>query len=221
EAVDAICAIPDITGDGSMEMVVGGRNGKLTSYSGGLSSVTLNANFIADETFGFTPFEVNFSDLSNASVTGWEWDFDNDGVIDSYEQNPTFTYDDFGIYTVSLTVSDGSDTDTEIKIDYIEAQYTGIEINEYLLDVKISPNPMISGTRISFTLLSNDNVSIAVFDISGRKVSAIINQEHIKSGKHSIFWNGTNDLGHDLENGVYFIRIYFGDGVVVKKIVKK
>jgi len=37
--VDAIASIPDIVGDGSMEMVVGGRNGSLKCYSGGLNSV--------------------------------------------------------------------------------------------------------------------------------------------------------------------------------------
>ncbi len=35
EAVDAIGSISDVNNDGSMEMVVGGRNGKVTCYSGG------------------------------------------------------------------------------------------------------------------------------------------------------------------------------------------
>ncbi|MHC4766307.1 MAG: choice-of-anchor D domain-containing protein, partial [Planctomycetota bacterium] len=37
EPVDAITAIPDIVGDGSWEMVVGGREGLVTCYSGGLA----------------------------------------------------------------------------------------------------------------------------------------------------------------------------------------
>nr|NQU90827.1 T9SS type A sorting domain-containing protein [Bacteroidota bacterium] len=41
EAVDAISAIPDINGDGSMEMVAGGRNGKVVCYSGGLNASTI------------------------------------------------------------------------------------------------------------------------------------------------------------------------------------
>ena len=36
--VDAINSIPDIVGDGSMEMVAGGRNGKVYCYSGGLDA---------------------------------------------------------------------------------------------------------------------------------------------------------------------------------------
>ncbi len=49
----------------------------------------LIADFIADTTFGYIPFDVQFTDLSIGDITDWEWDFDNDGEIDSYEQNPT------------------------------------------------------------------------------------------------------------------------------------
>jgi hypothetical protein len=38
EAVDAINSIPDVVNDGSMEMVAGGRNGKVTCISGGLDA---------------------------------------------------------------------------------------------------------------------------------------------------------------------------------------
>jgi len=40
EPVDGINSIPDINNDGSMEMVAGGRQGKLTCYSGGLNAMT-------------------------------------------------------------------------------------------------------------------------------------------------------------------------------------
>jgi len=38
EAVDGLNAIPDVVNDGSWEMVAGGRNGKLTCFSGGLNA---------------------------------------------------------------------------------------------------------------------------------------------------------------------------------------
>ncbi len=125
EAVDAIMAIPDVTADGSMEMVAGGRNGKLVCFSGGLNAYkpsNVTADFTADITEGTAPLTVHFTDLStaeNTTITSWEWDFDNDSVIDSEEQNPVWTYTEEGIYTVSLTVSDGTISDTETKVDYI------------------------------------------------------------------------------------------------------
>ena len=126
EAVDAIAAIPDVVADGSMEMVAGGRNGKVTCFSGGLDAFNPNAaveaDFTADIKEGIAPLTVYFTDLStaeNTTITSWEWDFDNDSIIDSEDQNPVWTYTEAGLYTVSLTVSDGTISDTETKVDYI------------------------------------------------------------------------------------------------------
>lgn len=130
EAVDGLNAIPDVVNDGSMEMVVGGRNGKLTCYSGGLNaSSPLVANFSAVPTSGTAPLTVQFTDLStgeNTTITSWKWDFDNDGTIDATTQNPSYIYNETGNYTVSLTVSDGILSDKEIKVDYITVLPTGI-----------------------------------------------------------------------------------------------
>jgi len=119
--VDAITAIPDIVGDGTMEMVVGGRDGHVVCYSGGLYT-KVTANFTADATEGEAPFTVHFFDHSlteNTTITSWKWDFNNDGTIDSQAQNPTWIYEEEGTYTVSLTVSDGTISDTETRDDYI------------------------------------------------------------------------------------------------------
>ncbi len=126
QAVDAINAIPDVVYDGSMEMLVGGRDGKVTCYSGGLNAsgnpVRLIANFTATPTVGYAPLQVQFIDTStaeNTTVTSWKWDFDHDGVVDSQAQNPVWTYATQGNYTVSLTVSDGQRTDTETKNRFV------------------------------------------------------------------------------------------------------
>ncbi|MCF7918843.1 MAG: PKD domain-containing protein [Candidatus Cloacimonetes bacterium] len=83
------------------------------------------ANFTATPVFGFTPLTVNFTDESisqSSTIVSWEWDFQNDGVIDSNEQNPEWLYNEQGIYSVSLTVSDelNRNISTIIKEDYIE-----------------------------------------------------------------------------------------------------
>ncbi len=80
------------------------------------------AEFSADPTSGSGPLTVNFTDLSTGTVTGWSWDFDNDGVEDSVDQHPSFTYSVTGIYTVTLTVTGPGGSATEIKIGYIEVK---------------------------------------------------------------------------------------------------
>ena len=97
------------------------------------------AYFEADEYIGLTPHLVHFTDLSVPpdSIVSWQWDFQNDGIIDSYEQNPSYSYADSGSFSVSLTVSDTQDsTDIEIRENYIRVktplvnnitQHTGYE----------------------------------------------------------------------------------------------
>lgn len=79
------------------------------------------ADFYADSTIGSLPMTVHFTDITPLEVTQWQWDFNNDGVIDSSAQNPSWTYLFPGIYSVSLQISDGNQSDTETKHNFIIA----------------------------------------------------------------------------------------------------
>ncbi len=59
------------------------------------------ANFIAEDTLVEPGDTVQFTDLSN-DAESWEWDFDNDGTIDSYLQDPTHIYQDTGYYRLNF-----------------------------------------------------------------------------------------------------------------------
>lgn len=64
---------------------------------------------------------VQFTDQSVGNVTGWEWDFDGDGLTDSLDRNPSYTYEAAGIYDVTLRVTGPDGTGTETKTGYITA----------------------------------------------------------------------------------------------------
>jgi hypothetical protein len=108
------------------------------SYSGVTLLATYDeapvADFTASPTRGRVPFDVNFTDQSEGSITSWSWDF-GDGTT-STEQNPTHTYDSPGTYTVQLTVMGPDGADTEEKKDLISGyQSNGAPwINLLLLD---------------------------------------------------------------------------------------
>jgi len=53
-------------------------------------------------------------------ITSWNWAFGDDET--STAQNPSHIYQNGGDYTVTLTVSDGTDTNTETKIEYIHVE---------------------------------------------------------------------------------------------------
>lgn len=74
-------------------------------------------------TAGFTFFVVDaathtiqFQDTSSGNPTSWNWDFTNNGSIDSSVQNPQFSYSAAGTYAVRLKVANagGSNSGSEI-----------------------------------------------------------------------------------------------------------
>lgn len=77
----------------------------------------LTADFEADLTTVAVGETVSFTDLSSNNVTSWTWDFGDN--TSSNEENPTHTYTEPGVYTVELTVENGTNSATETKTDYI------------------------------------------------------------------------------------------------------
>lgn len=79
----------------------------------------LEPAFSADPTSGHAPLLVNFTDQSVGNVNTWEWDFNNDGIADSYEQNPSWEYTEPGDYSVKLIISNGGYPMQILYEDYI------------------------------------------------------------------------------------------------------
>jgi PKD repeat protein len=77
------------------------------------------ANFTAAPLSGAAPLAVAFTDTSAEDPTSWAWDFDDDGVVDSTEQNPVHTYASGGNYTVNLTVTNPQGSNSMVRTDYI------------------------------------------------------------------------------------------------------
>ena len=84
-----------------------------------IQSLGLYANFTANITQGPPELTVQFTSTSSGTPDTWEWDFNNDGTIDSYEENPEWTYTTVGSYDVSLTIYEGADSDEFLQEDFI------------------------------------------------------------------------------------------------------
>ena len=73
------------------------------------------ARFSYEPTSGPVPLTVTFTDQSTGAITGYAWDFENDGIVDSSDPSPPpHEYTPAGIYTVNLTVTGPGGTDTNI-----------------------------------------------------------------------------------------------------------
>ena len=56
---------------------------------------------------GHAPLSINFYDKTNSRfpVEKWAWDFDTDGVVDSWDQNPVWRFTEPGDYSITLDVT--------------------------------------------------------------------------------------------------------------------
>jgi len=104
-----------------------------------LPAGSLKANFTSDILEGLPPLTVRFTDLSlhdaGTTITEWAWDFDGDGVVDAHAQNPTWSYDRPGKYTVRLTVAGNGRVNSIIQSDLILVlQFGKASANEITLE---------------------------------------------------------------------------------------
>lgn len=79
------------------------------------------------------------------------------------------------------------------------------------------PNPFVSNTVIKYNLVSPSHVSIDIFDINGKKVATVLNNENQNAGIQNIDFNAAN-----LGSGIYFANIVSNSGTAsIKMIISK
>lgn len=77
----------------------------------------------------------------------------------------------------------------------VDLKELNLEFSEFGLT--IYPNPLEDKTNINFNLANSSELSIKVFDITGKVVEVLID-ENKQEGNHSVIWNASQ-----FDNGVY------------------
>jgi PKD repeat protein len=171
-------------------------------------SVPPVADFSADVTSGAVPLTVSFTDASTGTAPlTYAWDFDNDGTVDSTEQNPSYTYDTAGTYTVKLTVTNEAGSDDEVKTAYITA--IDVPLADFVADVTSGELPL----TVTFTDLSTGgNINTWNWDFGDRSTSTEQNPVHTyeKKGTYTVTLTVTNDLGTDTLKKAKYITVLTG-----------
>lgn len=76
------------------------------------------------------------------------------------------------------------------------------------------PNPFNPVTTIKYDLPNNVKVTIRIYDLLGRELVTLLNNEYKAAGIYEVKWNASN-----YASGVYFYRIEAGNFVQSKKMV--
>ena len=82
----------------------------------------------------------------------------------------------------------------------------------------VLPQPVNDFAEISFTLPDEAEVTLNVYDASGRLVRNLISG-HMVRGRHTIRWDGKDVNGINVANGVYLLKLETPYGFAVKKLV--
>ncbi len=75
------------------------------------------------------------------------------------------------------------------------------------------PNPFNPVTTISFTLPTSQNVSLKVYDVSGREIATLVNGPR-SAGRHDVSFEAFN-----IASGIYFYRLRAGEYFATKKMI--
>ncbi len=84
--------------------------------------------------------------------------------------------------------------------------------------LKIVPNPFNPMTALMFSLARTADVSLDVYDISGRLVKSIVS-ETMGVGEYTFTWQGVDDMGRPVASGTYFAKLGIDQEYSVKPMV--
>jgi hypothetical protein len=157
--------------------------------------VALEWDVEADEAFnGFALFRSgDRADPSEAIQVGGLIAADARRYVDNSVE-PGRTY----FYVLHVEYADGVQTLSD-RIEVKTRSYaTGLTQNY--------PNPFNPSTRIPYTLERPAQVTLTIYDVSGRRVRTLVDRVD-GAGRHEREWDGRDDTGNEVASGVYFIRL--------------
>lgn len=178
---------------------------------------------------GTAPLQVTFTNRSWQGVQTWVWDF-GDGQS-SKEKHPAHTYENAGVYTVTLAVTGPTGTVAERKRNLIRVASvpTVVDDSEQLPSkhtlFQNYPNPFNPVTNLQFNLAPNSSsgsdsklIVLKIYDVLGREIVTLVDNE-LSPGSHVIQWDGKDSSGRPVATGMYLYRLEAGAFVQTKKLL--
>ena len=164
------------------------------------------ADFSANVTEGKEPLTVAFYDNSTGFPTSWNWTFGDSGNSVSSDQNPVFTYQDPGNYTVTLTAANSDGNSSITKVDYITVLPRYPPVADFTANVTTGASPL----AVAFMDNSTNTPTSWYWDFGDGANSTDQNPVHTYSepGNYSVGLQVTNSDGSDSVLKTDYISVY-------------
>lgn len=190
----------------------------------------LRPSFKVGKTTGYSPLEVQFTDISVCDeknpIISWSWDFDGDGIEDSNEKNPLHIFNTYeeNNYTIQLTVSNSSKIETVVRENYIHV------IPQHLENIALGKLVSASSVRVPFNssnVIDGKTTSLWKSMPSDTQWIQIKLEEEFTIGKIILRWGSDFAVEYkikysiDEKNWYDLLNIDNGSGSVEEFIVKE
>ena len=87
------------------------------------------------------------------------------------------------------------------------------------LGMRAAPNPATKDVELSFDLAKRQSVVLAVFSVEGRRIRTV-QRGVLEAGHHQLAWDGRDDQGKPVADGMYFARLTAEEGSRTTSIVR-
>ncbi len=177
------------------------------------------AMFTALESQFWQGIAYRFMETSIGSATDFAWDFDDDGITDSTERDPLWTFTTPGAHLVTLSVMIQGLPYSVSRPFVIQAtEVIDEELPAGDLLFSVYPNPFSGNLVMKIRDESNSPLTICVYDLRGRLVHRAT-QNVVTDGDHELIWNGKDQSGHPVPTGVYFVKAIGNGKSSLKKVL--
>lgn len=145
--------------------------------------------------------DSNVNEPASHGLIQFEIDQHPSNTIGTTIENTAEIYFDFNPPIVTNTVSN-----TIVTL-------TSVGENNVVNKINIYPNPANEQFTIDFNVQEVNEVSIALYDLLGNKVSQFMQQKKVQ-GSYQMNWNVS-----DVNSGIYFVAIKIGEQTYLNKVV--
>lgn len=185
----------DVNADGTDDLVF--------AFAGYVFILNWNNDTKQFDVFYKTYINLGYSEIQSANI----YDVSKDGrpdllisIVDACNEPRSQTY-----YYENKTYTSINETQTS-------------KIYGYDL-LKNYPNPFNNATTIVFNIPKPTNLSLSIYNLNGRHIVSLINDQRFTAGRHKLIWNGRNKQGKEVSSGVYFVKLQNGRESEFKKLL--
>jgi len=177
-------------------------------------------------------------DTTRSTEFTLHWWGEDDSLGSGIKDYTIYVSEDGGVYKEWLTTSDTTATFTgkdhhtysfysisQDNVGNIESTPVGADAQTIVMAIpkffflsQNHPNPFAGSTIIEYGLPVDTPVNLTIYDIQGRRVRELVKGVESAGYKQAI-WNGKDNKGKKVANGIYFYRLKAGGFTKVKRMV--